>query len=259
MVNVRLLITYKKDLEYVNEFHGLLIYCKDSKEAYYINEHLNKIDISLNVVFLKSKSELNSIISPILSRVYLIEETNEIFKYTNNWVEINTEDKLIDIVETSIDYLPGVLFKDHQPLAPKTTASAVYMEDGSRLESVLDSNLLTVTKTKAIYVEAEIDNQRIFNIPYPISGYDLYKNHISVIVRGRVLETSNYVINNNKLILSTNYRPLNSGELVLFIFYYTIVLDLNENVVLTTKNYEDRSITTEKLADDIAIKATNIL
>lgn len=259
MVNVKLLITYKKDLEYVNDFHGLLIYCKDTKEAYYVNEHLNKIDISLNVVFLHSKSDLDSIISPILSRVYLIEETNEIFKYTNRWVEITTEDKLIDIIETSIDYLPGVLYKDHQPLAPKTTASSVYMEDGSRLDSVLDSNLLTVTKTKAVYVEAEINDQRIFNIPYPISGYNLCKNHISVIIRGRVLETSNYVINNNKLILSTNYQPLNSGELVLFIFYYTVVLDLNENVVLTTKNYEDRSITTEKLADDIAIKATNIL
>ena len=259
MIKIQLLFTYKKDLPYVNEFHGLIIHCIDSKETYYINEDLNKIEISLNTVFLEKEADLENIISPILSRIYIVKEINKVYKYTNRWVCIETEESLLEIVEASIDYVPSVLYKNDKFFAPKTLASAVYMQDGTRLSSALDSKQLTVTKTKAIYVEAEINRQRIFNIPYPITNFDLCRNHISVIVRGSLLETNKYVINNNRLILNSNIEPLNQGELMLFIFYYTTVLDLNENVVLTTKNYEDKSITTEKLSENIAIKATNIL
>lgn len=259
MIKINLLLTYKKDLPYINEFHGLIIHCIDSRETYYINKDLNKIEITLNTVVLEKESDLNNIISPILSRIYIIKESKNIYKYTNRWTLVETEESLLEIVEASIDYMPSVLYKSEDFLAPKTLASAVYLDDGTRLSSALDSKHLTVTKTRAIYVEAEINRQRIFNIPYPITNFDLCRNHISVIVRGLLLEPNKYVINNNRLILNSNVEPLNQGELMLFIFYYTTVLDLNENVVLTTKNYEDKSITTEKLSENIAIKATNIL
>lgn len=259
MVNLKLMFTYKKDLEYINVYHGLVIHCKDTKQTFYINSDLNKIEITLNTVILNNITDLDNIISPILSRVYIIENTEELYKYTNKWVKVETEESLLDIVEDSVDYLPSVLSKNGEYIAPKTLASAVYMNDGTRLSAALDKNQLTVTRTKAVYVEAEINRQKVFNIPYPITNYDFGRNHISIIIRGSLLETDKFVINNDKLILNNTIQPLNQGELVLFIFYYTTILDLNDNVVLTTKNYEDKSITTEKLSDNIRIKATNIL
>ena len=258
MIKLNLMFTYMKDLEYINVYHGLVIHCKDTKQTFYVNSNLKKIEITLNTVLLNNKAELDNIISPILSRVYIIINDEELYKYTNRWIKVETEQSLLDIVESSVDYLPSILSKNGDYIAPKTLASAVYMNDGSRLSASLDRNHITVTRTKAIYVEAEIDRQKVFNIPYPISNYDFGRNHISIIIRGSLTETDKYVINNDKLILNSTIEPLNKGEVVLFIFYYTTILDLNDNVVLTTKNYEDKSITTEKLSDNIRIQATNI-
>ena len=104
MVNLRLILTYKKDLEYINIYHGLVIHCKDTRETYYVNSDLNKIEITLNTVILNNTSDLDNIISPILSRVYIILESEEIYKYTNRWVKVETEESLLDIVEDSIGY-----------------------------------------------------------------------------------------------------------------------------------------------------------
>ena len=222
MINTHLIITLDKDLSYVQDFHGLIIHVKDTRETYYVNENLSRINITLNSLILNTELELKNIISPILST-------------------------------------PSVLYDKGKFVAPKTLASAVYMNDGSLLSANLDSSYLTVTRSKAIYVEAEIDRQKIFTIPYPITNYDLHRNHISVFVRGNLLDTDKYVINNDKLILNSTIQPLDAGQTVLFIFYYSVILDMNDNVVLTTKHYEDLSITTEKLSPNIRINANNVV
>lgn len=259
MINTHLIITLDKDLSYVQDFHGLVIHVKDTRETYYVNENLSRINITLNSLILNTELELKNIISPILSRVYIVEESAKLYRYTNRWEEVKTEKVLLDLIENSIDFAPSVLYDKGRFVAPKTLASAVYMNDGSLLSANLDSSYLTVTRSKAIYVEAEIDRQKIFTIPYPITNYDLHRNHISVFVRGNLLDTDKYVINNDKLILNSTIQPLDAGQTVLFIFYYSVILDMNDNVVLTTKHYEDLSITTEKLSPNIRINANNVV
>ncbi|MGL5751236.1 MAG: hypothetical protein ACRCXT_11950, partial [Paraclostridium sp.] len=259
MVNVHIIITKKKDLEYMNVMHGMIIHCIDTKDTFYINESRYKLDISRNAIILNELIELDSVISPILSRIYIVKENKKAYKYTNKWVVISDENDLLNIVEGSIDYTPSLLIKNGEAIAPKALASSTYLSDGTKLSTVLDNNFITISKTKSIYIEAEIHRQRIFNIPYPVSNFNLCQNHMAIIFRGKQLESDEYVVNADKLILNLHGEPVKEGELLLFIFFYNTVLDLNQNVVLTTKNYEDKSITTEKLSPNIRLSAANVL
>ena len=253
---------YSKDLDYIDIIHGQVLYCIDTLETYYDNEDLYRTNITVNAIYLESESDKNNIYSPLINRIYMIGDTLKIYYSLDNvWYPIETEKDLYDIILNLNDLTPTILQnKQDEFIAPRTIASAVYMNDGSRLSTVMKNpNILTVTRTKAVYVEVVKDNQRIFTIPYPIGNYDLARNHISFIVRGNLYEPSRYVINNDRLILNTTNSTLMKGETVLFIFYYTVALDLNDNVVLDTKNYGDKTITSEKLADSFKIDANRVI
>ena len=252
---------YSKDLEYIDVIHGQILYCIDTLETFYDNKDLYRINITVNAMYLETETEKNNIYSPLINRVYMIGENSKLYWYLDDvWYPMTTEKQLYDIITDLNDLTPYILADDENFLAPRTIASAVYMEDGTRLSTVMKNpNILTITKTKAVYVEVIKDNQRIFTIPYPVSDYDLARNHISFIVRGNLYEPNRYVINNDRLILNTTNSTLRKGETVLFIFYYTIALDLNDNVVLNTKNYADKSITSEKIADSFRLEATKVI
>lgn len=260
-INIILNKVYKKDLDYTETIHGQIIYCPDTREVYYDNENNVRTNITPSTIYLETDSDRLNIYNPLINRLYIVSNDNVAYSYFDeSWITINTESQMYDVISNLDDFTPTVLESEDKFIAPKALASSVFMSDGSRLSTALKgSNILTVTKTKAVYVEVEKDNQKIFTIPYPISNYDLARNYVSFIVRGNLYEPNRYVINNNRLILNTNNSTLVKGEVVLFIFYYTVMLDLNDNVVLTTKNYEDKSITTEKLSDTIRIEATKII
>lgn len=257
MINI--VLTLRNEIEYINTFYGMVIACKDTKEVYFVNENNQKIEITDNCVCLPTKVELYAILSPVLSRVYLVEEDLKLYTYGKDWIEVKDVKFLEDVVNRFNDYKPSLLFKDDKFYVPKTVDSSVYMTDGRTVSQAIDEYELRVTNTKALYVEAELYKQRIFAIPFPTCGYDLSKNHISIVLKGKILQSSDYIISDQNLILSTTAPVVEKGDLLLFIFYYVTILDMNDNVIISTKHIEDKSITTEKLCPSVRIKATNVV
>lgn len=260
-MKIKFIKTTDNNINYIDPEYGNILYCTDSNKTYFDNVNEFRINISLNVLILSTEEEKNVIQNPLINKAYIILESEKIYTHDGlRWSQIENDSQLNNIISSLNEFVSGIINKNGELYAPKTLASNVYMGDGSRLSANINSSrVLSVTKTKPVYVEATENDQRVFNIPFPITNYDFKENHMSIILRGDLLNTENYQINNDRLLLSKNVPGLNKGEMILFIFYYTEHIDLNDNVILTTQNIKDKSITSEKLSDNIRIDAYNII
>lgn len=254
--------TNNKDINYIEQKEGQLLYCVDTNTVYYDNKELIRVNISMNTLIIDTDEKRISMINPLINKIYIVLETEKIYSHDGfRWSEIENITQLEQMIGSSLDeFVSGVMTQNGKLYAPKTLATSVYMHDGSRLSANINSSrILSVTKTKPIYVEAVEDGQRVFAIPYPITDYDFKENHMTIIYKGDILNTERYTVNNDRLILNKDVEGLSRGETILFIFYYTEHIDLNNTVLLKTQNYADKSITTEKLSDNIRMSAYNII
>lgn len=258
------LITFKKvlkkELEYVSIMPAQIIYCTDSREIFLDNLEMERINITTSSIYFNNYEELEAIYNPLINKIYIAG--NSIYRFLNDkWDLIEFFSEVEDVISDLDEFEKSILCDKNTLIAPRTLANNVFMDDGSRLTSALDSTqILKVIKTKAVYVEADNNSQRVFNIPFPKENYDFLRgDHMSVIIRGNLIECERYHINNGNLILDSTVTPLNMGEIVLFIFYYQINYDLNENCIIGTKNLENGCVTNEKLSSDISISAKKIV
>lgn len=254
--------TYSKDIDYLPKIHGQLLYCADTKQVFYDAKYEERIDITLNTLWMEKEKDLNNVVNPLINRIYIADDSKKIFNYMNStWLHVTDENNMLGTIMDILDLKPTTLAdKEGVKSAPRTMASYVYMNNGDRLSSVLDeSNQITLTRTSSRYVQVEVDLQKVFVIPYPTSNYDVTKDHLSLVIRGQVVPTDKFVINNGRFILNTDEYRLRIGEEILFMFYYTVIVDLNDGLLIRTKNIADGAVTTPKLAQDVRIKATNIV
>lgn len=258
------LITFKKilkkELEYVSIMPAQIIYITDSREIFLDNLDMQRINITSSSIYFNTYEELESIYKPLINKIYIAG--NSVYRFLEEkWDLIESYDEIEDTISDLDEFEKSILCDKNTLIAPRTLANNVYLEDGTRLTSALDSTqVLRMIKTKAVYAEADRNGQRIFNIPFPKENYDFLRgDSMSVIIRGNLIECERYHINNGNLILDSTVTPLNIGEIILFIFYYQVNYDLNENCIIGTKNLENGCVTNEKLSSDISISAKKII
>ena len=259
-MSTKFIETIKEEMYYIDVDPGQLIYCSDTKESYFDNEENNRIEVK-DIIYLDKESERTKLKKPLQNRIYVVKETANIYRYEKKrWFSVYDTRTVICTLFKNDEYIPVTLTKQGKSIAPRTLASVVYNDAGiSTAAEIEAANKLTLCKTKYVYVEATEDGQKVFKIPYPISDYDFRKNFMTVIIKGIVFEESRFTIrDDNYFVLNETETGLNIGELVLFVFYYNVYIDINDGVLLSTKNLRDRSVTEPKLDNDAVSTRTII-
>lgn len=238
---------------------GQIIHATDTNETFFDTEEGNRIILN-NVIYLNKESEKALLARPLTNRVYIVKEGSKPYRYEGTWYEIKDSDSLLCTIFHNDEYIPTTIMKGDIKIAPRTLASIVYNDLGEGISAEIEEvNKLTLCKTKAVYVEATENRQRVFRIPFPILDYDFRKNFMTVIINGVVVEERNYTIrDDNYFVLNDDQTPLDAGQLVLFIFYYNVYIDINDGVLLQTKNLADRCVTEPKLANNAVSTRTII-
>lgn len=249
-----------KDVMYDVEIqYGQIIHAVDTNETFFDTEELNRIILD-NVIYLNKEEELNLLSRPLTNRVYIVKETATPYRYEGTWYKIKDGNSLLCTIFHNNEFVPTTVMKKGTKIAPRTLASVVYNDLGESITTEIEEvNKLTLCKVKSVYVEATENNQKVFKIPFPLSDYDFRKNFMTVIINGYVVEETRFTIRDDDyFVLNDNETGLDSGQLVLFIFYYNVYIDINDGVLLQTKNLRDRIVTEPKL-DNNAVSTRTII
>lgn len=260
--------SYSYEVNTINHKQGQFIYCQDTGVCYFdINNRGRLTNFDDNVLIYETKKELNDIendttVNKFFNRAYICIEENKVYQYDydiSKFTEITEDTQFIDIINRSIEMVPGTLTKDGKAIAPMTSIyNVVSAEDGRTTAAEMLDDELKITTTCCKFVEATKDNQRVFKIPFPTNGYSLYRDHMIVIRRNRPLTGNQYTVNGPYIILSEEMEGLNINEKLLFTFYYTKVVSMSQGATIGTNNIIDGAITIEKLDPDIMIGISHI-
>lgn len=249
-MDMRFIETIKDEIYYIDINPGQLIYCSDTNESFFDTEDETRILID-NIIYLNKEEEKEKILSPLVNRIYVVKESGIMYKYEGSWFKVLDPNRVICTLYRTDEYIPVTITKQQTKIAPRTLASVVYDDSGFPTGDLIETaNKLTLCKTKYVYVEATEQGQKVFRIPYPISDYDFRKNFMTVIINNTVYTEDRFTIRDNDFfVLNDSEIGLDSGQLVIFIFYYNVYVDVNDGVLLYTKNLRDKSVTEPKLAD----------
>ena len=250
--------TELKDLQVVE---GQLIFTTDTKSLYFDDDSVLRNNISSALICFKEEKAIKSLTTILINKLYMGLDTLKIYRNVSNaWQEVKYSDDILDVISDLSEYEIGILKKDNELISPATIAGQVYMDDGTTLISAVDeSRLLTVVKTKAVYVQASEEQQKIFEIPFPKENFDfLNGDSMTIIKDSNIISMDRYTLNNGKIIMGDTVPYSNPGDVVLFIFYYRMVYNLNEPVVLGTENYADGSITSPKISPFFRLDADKV-
>lgn len=245
---------------------GQLIYCVDSGKAYFdISSGKRYSDIEDNLVIGDTKSDFDNDSNKYFNKVYIDLSKNTFYKYNFDDLQFNliyTDDEFLDIISSGVALEPATLddLETGKKVAPVTLSSNVYYsKDGTTtLDQMLNVDLF-ITNTKAKYVDAVTEGQRVFKIPFPVAKYSLYRDHMSICYLNRTsnkveyLTADKFKINNGYLVINENQPGIPLGDRLLFIFYYTRTTKLNQTQIVTTDDIVDGAITIEKIDPFIRI------
>ena len=251
--------TDRENSFYIDVVPGQVIYCEDTDETYLDTDEKSRIPIP-NVVYLEKETDRDELPITLRNRAYVVKESGIIYRYEGVWYKILDPRTLICTVYKTDEYIPATLVKNDKKFAPRSLASCVYNDAGVAIGGEIEeSNKLTLSKTKYVYVEATTEGQKVFKIPYPISDYDFRTNFMTVIIKNEVcVETRFTIRDDDYFVLNDEEEGLKLGELVIFLFYYNVYIDINDGVLISTKNLRDRSVTEPKLDNDAVSTRTII-
>lgn len=231
---IKPIAVYSYDRDTIEIKQDQLVYCLDTKEAYYDISNFNRIQLNCTIQ-VEEEYDKDSIVNKRTNKIYIVRRTNKLYRYTGNkFSEVTSKLAIIDILVPAEELVPTTLNKKGINYAPKTLASMVYTNDGNTVEDVLrnivdteDKKVLLYTRTE--HVVATTYGQRVFTIPFPIPNYDLAKFPMLIIYKDKVLSGSQYSISNDQVILNNNVDGLDKDEILTFIFHYNVVLH-NESI-----------------------------
>lgn len=226
-------------LDSITKEQNQLIYCTDTKEAYYDLDDTNRIQIGCTIQ-INREFDMKTLAHIQSDKIYIVKENNKLFRFVNNdFTEITNETAVMDIVIPLELLVPTTLNKQGTNYAPKTLAKLVYTNDGNSVEEILknmvNDNRKILLYTRTEHVAATIDGQRVFGIPFPIPNYDLAKFPMLVIYKDRLLASKDYSISNDQVILDSSLDGLAKNEILTFVFHYNVVL-VNDNLNATSIN-----------------------
>lgn len=233
-------------------------------EVIYIDQDGIRKNITLNAVIIANYSELKRIHTPKYNAIYLDNESKKVYAFNaTGWIELFTHAEVQKVISHLDDLTPSIITdEDGNYLAPSTTIGNIYSDHKYDMHAFINddtSDYLRKLHHKEEYVMLDVDGQRVINIPYPYSNYNHKTNYMNLIIDNKVVPPADYYIADSQLILRPRkYAHLKKGQIVLFTFYYAVMYNLNEKVVLQSQNIANHAITTDKLHPNILIKANNV-
>lgn len=252
MSSIKYIESLKSELYDINRIPGQIINSIDTNETFFDTIEMSRIILD-NIIYLDKDTDKDSVSVPLLNKIYIAKDTKIVYRYDTKWCAIQDINSILCTNLHSNQLRPVTVMKGENNIAPRTLSSVVYDDTtGESLNVQIEAtNKLTLCKVKSVYVEALTDKQKLFKIPYPISDYDFRKNFMTVIIDGDILSETKFTIRDDDyLVLNDDQIGLDIGKLVLFIFYYNVYIDINDGVLLSTKNLRDRCVTEPKLADN---------
>ena len=268
MIALKLIKTTSDKISTLFHQTGQVIYCTDTKDSYFDHEDGSRYsDIDDNLVIREVKSDFgNDTDKRFFNKVYIDLSECKFYKFNFDKLDfelIYTDNEFLDIISGTVALVPATMEDDGKELAPITLASNIYYsEDGTTtLEEMLNKDLY-ITAVKCKYVEATIENQRVFKIPFPVAKYSLYRDHMNVVsetYNPPILTPDDYKINCGYLIINPDKPGIPKGKKIHFLFYYSRTTNNSQSQTVGTDNLLDGCVTIEKLSPYIEIPAQLIL
>ena len=234
----------------------MLIHCIDTNKTLYFDKNLNYKDFTQKFIRVLTQSEFNNYKSLEKGKVYGISENKRLYNFER--YQLILEEELLDCDFTST-LIGGTLYNNGAPTAPITLGTSVYHLDAN-IETVLnniENQIFYKIQVSNAYVEVAYDNQKLFEIPFPFMNYTLGLNQMQITFNDEVINNKFNIIG-REIELTDPEFSFKKGNVILFTFMYNTAIALND-FIISTNNIKDGSITSTKLADNVAIYAANII
>lgn len=225
---------------------GTIFICTDNNKIYIDKNNGYRADITSSTIICENKEEFDNLGSYKPLSLYIVINETEFYVIdtAGSPKRVYLFSDLIGYIMQSSDTLtPKQLRQDGYNIAPRTTTTALYNEDGINLASDIenlryDSKHINKMSTKTI--TNHINNGSIFTIPYPRYDYDINTESMIVFVNDEFCGSDEYTIDNTKIIFNT---PLSIDDKITFVFHYHVVKNLND--------VPERSVGLESLKEEV--------
>lgn len=241
--------TLMENLSDIAILEGQLIYCTDTRTSLYDAKDGSRIEID-RLIVLDTESEKLNLHSPAEDRIYVVRETECVYRYTGlQWYHITDSAAITDLLNDVDLIVPVKLEQSGQVISPQVLAESVRNSDGLTLEEMLQE---AINKThiglKVSSVIAKTDMQRSFEVPFPFENYLRLGNGFLCYLGTMWVDPVRYTVNGNKLIFNNNDDGVGLGRKLSFIFIYNTVnpADMSTQVIEGT-SIVDGSIPLSKL------------
>lgn len=202
------------------------IYTLDTRECFFDLNYSERMQLKTGIQY-RDEDQIFAIPNPRKDKIYISRKTDKLYRRTDQrYVEIKERSQIVELLIGIKEMKPVVLTENGTNVAPRTLMSQVFAEDGRTLEQILEDrskDKYTFIYTKTLVLEAEMDNQKIFDFPYPVPGYDIRKFPIEVIFGdNEYVYPINYSISKNQLIFGDVFAErILKGNLITLIFHYS--------------------------------------
>ena len=220
---------------------GTLLYTIDTKETYFDLNNTERMQIKTGIQY-RDENQIFAAINPSPNKIFISKKTNKIYRRSDKrFEEITNRSQLVDLLISVKEMKPVVLTEMGTNIAPRTLMSQVFGEDGRTLEEIIKARGLdryTFIFRKYVTLEAEQDHQKVFDIPFPIEGYDIKKFPIDVIFGNNEWVTpDNFAISKEQMVFGDVFAArILKGNLITLIFYYTESIPFGEHINAHTIN-----------------------
>ena len=246
---------------------GNLIYCEDTKEAYY--DYSTGVRGSISCEILANEGMRVAI--PESKRrydvLYYVELTDKFYImsiYTNTFIEVQYVEEISHISGEIIELTQGYLHNEIKYFAPFTTSSSVIMADSLESEDgamtlqdyindgrLSESGFGVALRTKIWTLNISSTTKSVI-INYPVgnyrsSGFDflLFRNSMFV-------PSNEYEVNEDRLTLIDENDYFESGDLLTFVFVYSVITNPGSSILSINGSYiTDGTISCSKISDSI--------
>lgn len=218
-----------------------LLYTIDTKETYFDLNNTERMQIKTGIQY-RDENQIFATINPSPNKIFISKKTNKIYRRSDKrFEEITNRSQLVDLLISVKEMKPVVLTEMGTNIAPRTLMSQVFGEDGRTLEEIIKARGLdryTFIFRKYVTLEAEQDHQKVFDIPFPIEGYDIKKFPIDVIFGNNEWVTpDNFAISKEQMVFGDVFAArILKGNLITLIFYYTESIPFGEHINAHTIN-----------------------
>lgn len=239
--------------------HGQVIFCTDTNDIYLDSSDGSRIHMT-DVIKLKTEAERESLFVPLIGKIYLVEESNKLYKHNGtDWETISID---ISIDDNNIPYselIPGTLEKKGVGYAPRTLASAVYLEDGKTVSEKIKE--LSNNDTQLVSFKSSVSiNTITTTVPINIEQFDKNSDTLFVYQNSVYLEENQDYILEDNLTISSTIDSVFDGTEEEQIFNFVVLKNVIKNYTGTIDGaaIKDGSISESKLSSALILKINTL-